>query len=115
LAAHREKLIAGRDTCTLFDIDLLARKLEGLYAQMADEYRAGALPQPDITNLPEYLRIGASFDHDGIEIGLSADYHGRYRAELAKSTLRRPLAADTRLWTEAAIAPPAIGKTSRAA
>lgn len=114
LAAHRERLIAGRDTCTLFDIDLLARKLERLYAQMADEYRAGALPQPDITNLPEYLRIGAAFDHDAIEIGLSADYHGHYRGELAKRALRRPLATDTRLWSETAITPPAIAK-SRAA
>lgn len=115
LAAHRERLIAGRDTCTLFDIDLLARKLEGLYAQMADEYRAGVLPQPDITNLTEYLRIGASFNHDTTEIGLSADYHGHYRAELVKRALRRPLATDTRLWTDTAIAPPNVSKTSRAA
>jgi len=115
LAALREKLIAGRDTCTLFDIDLLARKLEALYAQMAHEYRAGALPQPDISNLPDYLRVGASFNHDAVEIGLSADYHGHYLAELAKRALRRPLSADTRLWAGTAIAPAAVSKTSRAA
>ena len=82
---------------------------------MANEYRAGALPQPDLTNLPEYLRAGASFNHDTVEIGLSADYHGLYRDELAKRALRRPLAADTRLWTETAIASPTVKKTSRAA
>lgn len=100
LASQRERLIAGRETCVLFDIDLLARRLEGLYAQMAAEYAAGALPQPNLANLGDYLRIGAAFDHDAAEIGLTADYHALYHAELAKRALRRPLASDGRLWTQ---------------
>ncbi len=98
LASIRERIIAGRDTCTLFDIHGLAQKLEGLYAQMAAEYAAGQLPQPQLANLSAYLDIGARFDHDAAEIGLMADYHTHYRAELAKLDARRPLIADGRLW-----------------
>lgn len=98
LGAIRQRLIDGRDTCALFDIEGLARKLEALYGQMAAEYRAGALPQPQLANLSAYLDIGASFDHDAIEIGMMADYHAHYRAELAIRDRRRPLIADARLW-----------------
>lgn len=98
LAGIRERIIAGRQTCTLFDIDGLARNLERLYAQMAAEYAAGQLPQPQLANLSAYLEIGARFDHDAAEIGLMADYHAYYRAELAKLDARRPLIADGRLW-----------------
>lgn len=99
LKSYRERILAGRDTCTLFDIDGLARKLEALYAQMAREYATGALPQPNLTNLDAYLAVGAAFDHDSTEIGLRADYHDIYRAALAERDLRRPMAADGRLWT----------------
>jgi hypothetical protein len=98
LAGIRERIIAGRDTCTLFDIDGLARNLERLYAQMASEYAAGQMPRPQLANLSAYLEIGARFDHDAAEIGLMADYHAYYRAELAKLDARRPLIADGRLW-----------------
>jgi predicted O-linked N-acetylglucosamine transferase (SPINDLY family) len=106
LADTRQRLIANRDTCTLFDIDGLARGLEALYARMASEYRAGALPQPQLANLGAYLEIGAAFDHDAIEIGL-ADYHAHYRTELALLHRRRPLIADGRLWEGGPIAAPA--------
>lgn len=96
----RQRIIANRDTCALFDIDLLARKLEGLYAQMADEYRGGALPRPNLANLPAYLDIGVNIDHDSIEISTAADYHDIYRAALAARHYNTPLQADARLWTE---------------
>lgn len=105
LADTRQRLIAGRDTCALFDIDGLARKLETLYAQMAAEYAAGRLPQPNLANLAAYLDIGASFDHDAIEIGMMNGYHAHYRAELAKRDRRKPLIADDRLWDGAPSAP----------
>jgi len=94
----RQRLAANRDTCTLFDIDFLTRKLEGLYAQMADEYRAGALPRPNLANLETYLDIGANIDHDAAEIGASAEYHATYRAALAARHYNTPLQADARLW-----------------
>lgn len=98
LASIRERIVAGRDTCTLFDIKGLAHNLERLYAQMAAEHAAGQLPQPQLANLSAYLEIGARFDHDAAEIGLMTDYHAYYRAELAKLDARRPLIADGRLW-----------------
>ncbi|MBP6688697.1 MAG: tetratricopeptide repeat protein [Hyphomonadaceae bacterium] len=115
----RQRLIANRDTCTLFDIDGLTRKLEALYAQMADEYRAGALPRPNIANLSAYLDIGVSIDHDSAEIGAAADYHAIYRAALADRHYNTPMQADGRLWTQneigAAEAAPIRNSTSRAA
>ncbi|MGE0740256.1 MAG: N-acetylglucosamine transferase [Hyphomonadaceae bacterium] len=99
LRAYRERLLAGRDTCVLFDIELLTRKLEALYVQMRDEYRAGKLPRPNIANLDAYLDIGVSFDHDAQEIGALADYHHHYRTALAARDRHAPMAADGRLWT----------------
>ena len=115
----RQRLIANRDTCTLFDIDGLTRKLEALYAQMVDEYRAGALPRPNIANLSAYLDIGVNIDHDSAEIGAAADYHAIYRAALANRHYNTPMQADGRLWTQneigAAEAAPIRNSTSRAA
>jgi predicted O-linked N-acetylglucosamine transferase (SPINDLY family) len=114
----RQRLVANRATCTLFDIDGLARKLEALYAQMADEYRAGRLPRPNLANLEAYLDIGASLDHDAVEIAAVSDYHGLYREALAARHRNAPMQADGRLWSETAIAaadaPPAV-RTTRAA
>ncbi len=119
LQSLRERLIANRDSCTLFDIDGLARKLEALYGQMADEYRAGRLPRPNLANLVSYLEIGANIDHDTAEIGVAADYHAIYRAALAARHRNAPLPADGRLWTEneigAAEAAPIQSPASRAA
>lgn len=96
----RQRLIANRDTCTLFDIDGLARSLEALYAQMADEYRAGALPRPNVANLAAYLDIGANIDHDSAEIGAAGDYLGIYRSAHAARHYNTPMQTDGRLWTE---------------
>jgi hypothetical protein len=119
LSELRQRLIANRDTCTLFDIDGLARKLEALYAQMADEYRTGELPQPNLANLDAYLDIGANLDHDAFEIATVADYHVLYREALAARHRNAPVQADGRLWTEneigAAEAAPIPSPSSRAA
>lgn len=96
----RQRIIANRDTCTLFDIDLLTSKLEGLYAQMADECRAGALPRPNLANLATYLDIGVNIDHDSVEIGAAANYHAIYRGALAARHHNTPLPIDGRLWHE---------------
>lgn len=98
LKSLRQRLIANRDSCTLFDIDGLARRLEALYAQMAEERRAGALPEPNLANLDAYLDIGAAYDHDASEIGLLADYEAVYREGLASAHRLYPMAPDGRLW-----------------
>ena len=117
LRAYRERLIANRDTCTLFDIDGLARKPgAALPRRWRDEYRAGALPQPNLHNLDAYLDIGASFDHDSAEIGMIGDYHGHYRAALAARHAKRPMTSDGRLWNgDAASAPVAAPRADKAA
>ncbi|GAN00278.1 TPR domain protein [alpha proteobacterium U9-1i] len=103
LRAYRERLIANRDTCTLFDINLLARKLEELYAQMADEYARSALPKPNLANLDAYLAVGVALDHDTFEIGTSDAYVAIYRNALAAIHQQRPMAPDGRVWTQDAI------------
>ncbi len=99
----REALRGGRNTCTLFDIELLTRRLEGLYAEMARDHSAGALPQPNLRNLENYAEIGLSFDHDAHEIGALADYHSHYRDGLAARHRYAPLSEDARLWPREAI------------
>jgi len=115
LRAYRERLIANRDICTLFDTPLLARKLEALYVTMRDEYLAGALPQPNLANLDSYLEIGVGYDHDATEIGVSAEYEALYRAELAKRHHHRPMQADGRLWDGGEIATRPTARIERAA
>lgn len=117
LASYRERLLTNRDTCALFDIDGLARGIEKLYRQMADEYRAGAMPQPNLRGLDAYLDIGAAYDHDAAEIGLLADYEGYYRDAIAARHRARPLSPDGRLWTETEIAgavPPTVARRANA-
>lgn len=116
----RAQLRANRDTCALFDIELLTRRLEGLYAQMASEHAAGNLPEPELQNLDAYFEIGIGFDHDAADFSVIADYHGFYRDGLRARHLHRPLAADARLWRDGDIAaaeaaPPAPAKVERAA
>jgi hypothetical protein len=103
LQAVKRRLAEGRDTCALFDIQLLTRNLEGLYRQMAIEAKSGCSPRPDLTNLDAYLEVGASLDHDTTEIGAQQNYVALYRAGLAKLHHARPLPEDRRFWTHAAI------------
>ena len=51
LAAVKQKLVAGRDTCLLFDTPRVVRGLEDLYRQMWAEYEGGRLPVPDLRGL----------------------------------------------------------------
>ncbi|HRO02263.1 MAG TPA: hypothetical protein PLS69_01465, partial [Terricaulis sp.] len=62
----------------------------------------------NLANLPAYLDIGASFDHDAREIGLMPDYHAHYLSELALRHRRKPLIADQRLWSGETATPAAI-------
>lgn len=99
LAAIRARLVAGRETCTLFDMAGFARALEALFTEMAKRHEAGHTPQPDLTNLPHYLAAGCTFDHEGEEMLARTDYEDAYRACLARIHAREPLPADGRLWS----------------
>ncbi len=103
----KARLEANRDTCTLFDVAKLSRNLEGLYRQMRDEYLAGKLHQPRLSNLDAYFDIGVAQDHEAREIGALTDYDGFYTAQLARRHYHHPMDADGRLWNgEEQVQPP---------
>jgi predicted O-linked N-acetylglucosamine transferase (SPINDLY family) len=104
IAAYKAKLAAGRDTCLLFDTDLLVAKLEDLYRWMCAEHQEGRVPRPDLTNLDAYLEAGIDHDHEAQEVLAIADYHGFYKRKLTRLHLARPMRPDARLWTETDIA-----------
>lgn len=101
LEVLRARLIANRDSSTLFDVVRLSRALEGLYRQMRDDYRSGNLPQPNLANLDSYFEIGVTQDHEAREIGALTDYEGFYKAHLARRHYHHPIPPDGRLWTGA--------------
>ncbi len=111
---YKARLRAGRDTCQLFNMDLLAAKLEQLYRDLCDAHDKGHTPRPDLSNLDDYFEVGAALDHDRDEIQSVADYHGLYRAALKQRHLARPLAADARLWGRDEIAAADVPPARRA-
>lgn len=98
LQGYRDRLIAGRDTCTLFDVPGLVGALEGLYRQMWQDFAAGALPQPDLTNLGDYFEIGIAHDQEAEEVLAIEDYDDWWRRRLKARDGLRPLSADSRLF-----------------
>lgn len=95
----RARLLANRETCTLFDVAKLSRHLEDLYRQMRGEYNSGVLPLPRLSNLESYFEIGVAQDHEVREMGALTDYDGFYHAQLARRHYHHPMDADGRLWT----------------
>jgi predicted O-linked N-acetylglucosamine transferase (SPINDLY family) len=102
--AYKKRLEAGRQTCTLFNTDLLVVRLEALYRQMVDEYKKGLAPRPNLANLESYLEAGTGHDHESQEMLAVDDYAGFYKAKLKELHLARPMPADGRLWNETDIA-----------
>jgi predicted O-linked N-acetylglucosamine transferase (SPINDLY family) len=101
---YKARLRESRDSCVLFDTNLLTARLEELYRFMAEAHMKGAVPQPDLVNLDAYFDVGLDHDHDAEDMFAVADYHGLYREKLKRLHLARPLQADSRLWGEREIA-----------
>jgi predicted O-linked N-acetylglucosamine transferase (SPINDLY family) len=97
IAPFREKLRAGRDSCTLFDMPLLVGRLEELYRQMWAEFEKGDLPRPDLANLDAYLEVGSEVDHDELEVQTVKDYRNWWLEKLARRHKFRPINPDRRL------------------
>ena len=97
LGKLRERLRGARDSCQLFDMPLLVRRLEQLYIQMAKDLETEALPQPDLANLAEYLETGSEVHHEDLEVQTLKDYHAWWASMLARRHSTRPLARDRRL------------------
>jgi predicted O-linked N-acetylglucosamine transferase (SPINDLY family) len=100
LAGLRARLAKNRLTCDLFNTDKLARSLEQLYREMAADYQAGRLPQPDLSNLETYMAVGLEIDDEAAELMAEPAYHEVYRAGLERRNLVRPLRPDPRLWAD---------------
>ncbi|MBY6242955.1 glycosyl transferase [Methylosinus sp. Sm6] len=98
LAAIRERLIAGRDRCVLFDTPSLVGHLENLYREMWRDFETGALPRPDLRNLDIYHEIGVELDHERLELIGDDAYRALYLDKLAQWDRAEPIAADDRLW-----------------
>jgi predicted O-linked N-acetylglucosamine transferase (SPINDLY family) len=104
LKRYREQLRANRDTCPLFDSDLLVRRLEGLYREMWDELHDGRRPRPDLANLDVYQEVGIETDHETVEVLAIKDYRAWFKEKLARRHRRCAIEEDRRLWTAADIA-----------
>lgn len=98
LQRYRERLETGRKSCVLFDMPLLVRRLEVLYASMWRRFKSGTLPRPDLANLDVYLEVGAAVDHEATEVGATEDYRGWWMRHLSQRNAVRPINADRRLW-----------------
>jgi len=94
LAALRQRLRDGRDSCDLFAMEKLTSQLEGLFEEMAERHRQRRTPTPDLTNLQAYLEAGIGFEHEAEEMLRVGDYTGRYRAALRRQHAVRPLPPD---------------------
>ncbi len=98
LAAIREKLIAGRDACLLFDTPTLVRHLEDLYRRMWSDFERGELPVPDLSNLEIYHEIGLELDLENIELLTDDAYRSLYEEKLGDWDSVFPIRPDARLW-----------------
>ena len=104
IETYKSALAASRDTCRLFDTNLLAQRLEALYRSMCNDRQSGFVPRPDLANLDAYLEAGVSHDHESEELLAIADYDALYKEKLKRLHLARPLQSDERLWTGSDIA-----------
>ncbi|WP_051013971.1 tetratricopeptide repeat protein [Pararhodospirillum photometricum] len=75
----RARLAAAHETCVLFDMTALVRRLEALYEALP----GAPLPVPDLTGLDTVLALGVTLDPDREEIGARPDYDDLYRALMA--------------------------------
>lgn len=98
LAPIKAKLIAGRDTCVLFDTPKLVHHLEDLYRQMWADLIRGAVPVPDLRNLDVYHEIGLGLEVENIETLDNEAFGALYREKLAEWHEVYPIAPDNRLW-----------------
>ncbi len=100
LAACKERLVAQRQSCLLFDTPQLVRHLEELYRQMWDDFERGALPAPDLSNLDIYHEIGLGLDLESAELLSDDAYRALYKQKLNEWNGACPLSCDVRLWQE---------------
>lgn len=99
----RARLLAGRDSATLFDTPKLVQCLEDLYAGMWAAYRSGERPQPDLANLDVYLEEGSTVPREDVDVQAIADYDGWWHGILGRRHRLRPVEPDRRMATAAGL------------
>ncbi|MBF0271301.1 MAG: tetratricopeptide repeat protein [Magnetococcales bacterium] len=101
LQGLRARLEAQRHQCVLFDMTTLARRLEGLFVAMREDFLADRVPRPDLTNLEVYQEIGIGLDPEaGGWRGSRAGLIAAYEQGLASRDRLCHLGSDRRLWTD---------------
>ena len=94
LKGLRDRLIAARETCTLFDTPKLVRALEARYSEMLRL----PVPVPDLRNLDVYRDIALDNDLPAMELLDDLAYAEHYRSRLAAFDAVFPVQPDNRLW-----------------
>lgn len=102
LAPLKKKLADNRDSCLLFDTPTLIKNLEGLYRQMWQDFEAGQLPRPNLSNLDVYHEVGLELDQEGMELLNDDAWRALYMEKLATRNEYFPITEDKRLWQSAA-------------
>lgn len=100
LALLRDRLAAGRDTCTLFDTPKLIHALEARYREMLTDLARGTVPIPDLRNLDIYREIALDNDLAAIELLDDDAYHTQYHEKLTAFDAVFPIQPDQRLWAD---------------
>lgn len=85
LRSVRERLLAGRDTCLLFDTPLLVRRLEGLYGQMAQAAAGDVLPVPRLGGLDLAHAFGTGLELPDSEMLSDEAYRALYGRHLRET------------------------------
>lgn len=98
LKQYRERLLAARDTCVLFDTPSLVAHLESLYQEMWQDFQNDTLPQPELINMDAYLEIGAARDHEAEDVLESPHYEKWWTDRLLARNTLRPLVPDHRFF-----------------
>ena len=102
VAAAKERLISGRDTCLLFDTPQLVSNLEGLFHEMWRDFKAGSLPVPDLANMDVYHDIGLEINLESVGTLTDDAYRSRYRERLENWNRTFPIRGDSRVWKDVA-------------
>lgn len=99
VAALRKQLDEGRMTSLLFDTPRLVASLEDLFCGMWDDFEAGRLPVPDLTNLDTYAEIGVELNLRDDAPTTPEEYRARYEERLRSWNRNYRLHPDSRFWT----------------
>jgi predicted O-linked N-acetylglucosamine transferase (SPINDLY family) len=94
----KERLVAQRKSCLLFDTPRLVCHLEELYRQMWKNFQEGTLPVPNLGNLDVYYEIGLDLDLENIEMLSDEAYRTLYQQKLNEWNNAYPIPRDVRLW-----------------